>query len=288
VARLGVAAVLSAVCIALSASGSARAAPADEAKIRCQTAYEHAQQLRRDGRLSASRVELRVCKETCPATLTPDCDRWLAEIATLLPTIRVRARSPQGERLRDVRVLVDGTLLADPATDEPLVVDPGERVLRFERTGSAPVEVRIALEPGERDHAVDVTIAAAAAAAAPPPRDRDRPAVDTPASAQSRVPSYIFGVTGGSALVVAGVLAIKGHVDRGELSDSCAPACDPARVSEIRTLWWASAITAGAGVVSLSLAVLLWPRASASHARAVVRPELVPLLGGMALRAQFR
>jgi len=272
--------VLSAGCIALlTASGAAHGGPAEETKLRCQTAYEHAQQLRRDGRLAASRVELNVCKETCPATLTPDCDRWLAEIAALLPTIRVRAKTPEGERIRDVRVLVDGTLLADPAPDQALVVEPGERVLRFEHAGAAPVDVKVSLQPGERDHLVEVTLV-----------PREVPSTVETGSApttQSRVPSYILGAIGGAALVVAGGLAVKGHVDRADLSSSCAPACDPDRVSPIRTLWWASAITAGAGVVALSLAVVLWPR-RANDTRAIAQAELVPLFSGMGLRGTFR
>lgn len=237
----------------------ANAAP-DDAKVRCQTAYEHSQQLRRDGRIAASRVELGVCVETCPPALSRDCERWLGEIASLLPTVRLRAKDVRGERLVDVRVIVDGKLVADPATDEPVTLDPGERVIRFERAGAQPLEVRVDLAPGERDHLVEVTLAPSAAIAPNASTTPDSaPVVDH----RSRVPSYVLGLAGGAALLVGGALALKGLSDRSDLETECSPRCNPERVDSIRTLWWASAITAGVGAAAVGLAIVLWPRGPA-------------------------
>ncbi len=263
VSRSGIFGVSAFLALVAASSPEARAqSTSAESKARCQVAYEHGQQLRRDGRLAAARVELLVCRETCPASLTPDCDRWLDEVNTLLPTAIVRAKDEKGARVRDVRVSVDGRLLGDPPPEQAVVLEPGERVFRFERPSADPVEVRVALQPGERDHLVEVTVASRAVRTEP-----------------SRVPSYVLGATGISALAIAGGLAIKGHVDRADLESACSPACSPDDVSGIRTLWWASGITAGVGAISVGLAALLWPRSAQGSTTLVVGAGTVGLGG---------
>lgn len=133
---------------------------ADEGQVRCKAAYERAQELRRDGRLGGAEVELRICVETCPRRLVPDCERWLREIHTLMPTVRLQVRDEGGQPIGDVRVIIDGRPLVGSPGSDAIVIEPGDHLFRFERTGSVPVEVRVTLEPAERDHVVTATLAA--------------------------------------------------------------------------------------------------------------------------------
>ena len=290
--RVAVIAVIALISFT-NAPASAADPPNDEAKLRCRSAYERGQQLKLEGEPSQARVALRVCSEACPPPFATDCDRWMKEVEALLPTVRLGARGASGERLDDVRVLVDGQLLADPLPLTAVSVDPGNHSFRFERAGFTPVDVRVNLEPGERDREVIVTISESrqgptpskggsseVGLVAPVAPDRPRP---------SRVPSYVFGGVGLAALAVASGLAVKGHLDRSELADTCSPACDPAAADPIRTVWTASAITAGVGAAALALAFVFWPRdthppRAAIHAAA----SLVPLPGGGAAVGTLR
>lgn len=273
-------------------AGATEPKPEAESKVRCRSAYERGQQLKLEGRPTQARVALRVCSESCPPPFATDCARWTSEVDALLPTVRLRARGEHGERLTDVRALVDGQLLADPIPEESIAVDPGDRVLRFERPGFAPVTVAIRLEPGERDHEVSVAIRDALRADAgpsAPPSTAPLAGPTRPAdpAGSSRLPSYVLGGLGLSALLVGGGLAVKGHVDRTDLADTCAPACDPARTDPIRSLWVASGIIAGAGLASVVLAFVLWPRGDRDTSPRVVA-SVSPLPSGGVVSAVLR
>jgi hypothetical protein len=249
---------INALVVAVIAIAS-RARAAGEDEVRCMTSYEQGQTLKRQGKLAAARAAFATCKSTCPAVFARDCGRWQSEAEALSATVRIRAVDDDGRPLDDVRVLVDGELLADPAPTADEMVDPGERMFRFERAGAPPVQVIVSLQPGERAHPVRVTLHGSArrfsalelAPARPPESSEAR---------GSKGPSYALAGVGAVSLAVSGVLLVKGHVDRGHLADTCSPACDPQELDPIRTMWWASAATAVAGIVSFALAVVLWPR----------------------------
>jgi len=290
VAVIAVIAVISFVSSTDAQVAFAADPPNEEAKLRCRAAYERGQQLKLEGQPSQARVALRVCSEACPPPFATDCDRWSKEVEALLPTVRLGARGANGERLDDVRVLVDGQLLADPLPLTAVSVDPGIHSFRFERAGFTPVDVRVNLEPGEREREVVVTIS----------ESRRGPTSSTGAASEvglvtddgsrpSRVPAYVFGGVGLAALALASGLAVKGHLDRSELADTCSPACDPASADPIRTVWIASAITAGVGAAALALALVFWPR-DTHPARGAMRAaaSLVPIPGGGAAVGTLR
>lgn len=251
----------------------------DDTKVRCQTAYEHGQQLQREAKLSAARVELLVCIETCPATFATDCHRWLQEVDALAPTVRIQVQTAGGESLSDVRVTVDGVLMNDAMAPHAIPVDAGLRVLRFERSSMVPVEVKLALEPGERDRLVSVIMEDAT------PTAKDRAELK-PSRDDRRLPSYLFATAGAGAFAMAGALAVKGHLDRADLQSSCAPACNPADADPIRTLWRVAAISGGVGLLSVGAAILLWPRRSLSDGQ-TARANVVSMPGGVGVRVAF-
>jgi hypothetical protein len=167
-----------------------------------------------------------------------------------VPTVRLSIMSGEGAALHDVDVTVDGKPLPRSQAARPLVVEPGVHVFRFERAGYAPAEVRAVIHTGERDHLVEAVLAAAA-------KEHTRKA---PSHVPSHVPSYVLGGVGAVALVVAGALTLKGHLDRENLRSSCAPYCSPEQVRPIRTMWIAAGVLAGAGAAAVGAAIVLWSR----------------------------
>ncbi|XYI03713.1 hypothetical protein ACMHYB_29695 [Sorangium sp. So ce1128] len=142
---------------ALSLAGAgARAQPSKRA---CAAAYERAQGLRRDGKLIAAREALIACSQpTCPAAAVADCGPWLAEVEKSLPSVVIAARDAGGRERLDVRVLVDGRLLAAALDGKALPVDPGPHTFRYEPAGGPAVEERVLIREGEKNRAITVML----------------------------------------------------------------------------------------------------------------------------------
>ncbi len=241
------------------AAGPATAAKTSEENVaRCRASYEAAQVLRREEHLEAARNQLLICGSTCPEALVADCAKWLHELEALTPTVRVDARDATGRRVPQLRVTVDGAEVRARG-DGAIAIEPGLRAFRVEAGGYEPVERRVEVHAGEREHPISVVLTLRATAP-PPPR-----ALPTP-EPSSATPSYVLGGIGAAALLAAGILGVVGHVNRSSLHSSCAPTCDPSRVDAIRTLWWTAAGIGAAGVVAVGIGVVLWPRARSSSA----------------------
>ena len=191
---------------------------------RCNASYETSQRERLAGRLESSRAELDVCIATCPAALVADCKAWARELEKsagyFAPVLR-----PQGASFV---LRVDGK----PAPLGGLAVAPGEHTFTLEAAGYAPRSERFTVAAGEVQRPEIVLQHVAIAT---------KPAEAWPTGAM------VIGATGIASLLASSVLAIVGHVERSELSDTCAPSCDPADVAAIDTLWTASALAGAAG-----------------------------------------
>jgi len=258
--------------LALTTSGApARAAD----KVRCTAAYEQGQQLRRQDKLSASRLQLQVCEQTCPKTLAADCTRWRGEVEALMPAVRLRATDGQGHAI-EARVLLDGEVLLEHVSDAPVTVDAGDHVFRFEAPSGLTAEVRVSLHGGEPARQIEGVLSPAAPPAAPV---RSLPPVP--------VASYVLGGVAVVGLGLGGAFSLAGHFNQSHLQSTCAPACKPSDVDAIGTLYDVAWVSAGVGVASLAVALFLWrPWQSGADAAVngvFVAPTLTPTLGGITL-----
>ncbi|WP_438030710.1 hypothetical protein [Sorangium sp. So ce233] len=269
--------------LALSGT-SAHAAPSKRA---CAAAYERAQGLRRDGRLLEAREALITCSQpTCPAAAVADCGPWLAEVEQSLPSVVIAAKDADGRERLDVRVLVDGRLLAAALDGKALPVDPGPRTFRFEPATGPAVEERVLIREGEKNRAITVTLGAPAAGApaaprppaSPPPaspaapplaspaaRPPASPAAPPPASpdappAEPSIPPLAWaaggvGVAGLAVFAVAGALSLDAEAD---LRATCAPRCAADDVRAVRVQHAVADLGLGVGVVALGAAAWLY------------------------------
>jgi len=141
------------------------AAAADDAA--CIASSEQALSLRKGGQLRDALKQLAVCADPgCPAEVRAECERRVDEVKAAQPTLVLGARDGAGNDLYDVKISVDGTLLASALDGRPLVLDPGEHTFTFEAAGQPPVEKKLVLREGEKERHESVVIGPVVA---PPP-----------------------------------------------------------------------------------------------------------------------
>jgi len=252
-----------------------------DAKARCAISYEQAQELRRQGKWTASRSELLVCEATCSAALASDCKTWQSEIDAVMPTALFEATDAR-DHPTAARVLLDGQILLERTSDVPVAIDPGDHTFHFESPSGQTQDVRASIRAGERGRVIKAIFPPAAAVGA----------FDSGHSGGQAVPtaSYGLGAVGVALLGVAGVLTLAGHVQVGHLRSSCAPHCSSAEVDTVRDLYDAAWVGGGLGLASLAAAVLVWqpwarPDAAPSPERAGL--FVTPMTGGALVGLRF-
>jgi hypothetical protein len=288
--RVIAAAVMLAGVVSVAPLAFADAAPD---KVACARAYERAQRLRAARHLRAARGELLVCaRGECPAVLRQDCTPWLGEVDAAMPSISIAVRTADGRLETDVRVSVDGAVVAERLTPEPIALDPGEHVLVVETASGTRLEQRVTLREGEREKRIELTVgsresapppvggtpppAASVAAAGrtpgPPVSSGDTP--KPPAQPKSPPPltvapaptaAYVFAGAGAVVTSVGVVFQVAGMLKRSDLYQ-CAPSCASGDVDTARTMTWVGNVGLVVGVVSLATAALVYvarPKADA-------------------------
>jgi len=251
---------LAALAIAVLATSNARAA--DEKQV-CVHAVERAQLARLDGKLREAREGFVTCaRPVCPDAIRQDCTRWVAEVEASLPTVVVDAVWADGGDVAGLSVVIDGQPVATAGGGRATPLDPGTHTFRFEAPGAAPVETRYIVREGEKNRILHATLApnapaplAGVPAPAPSPVPPPAPAPTPPpapipvlmwhpksvgertGSATRRpIPTSAF-VVGGFAIAGLGGFAyagLSGLSQMNNLRATCAPACDPSRVTSAR------------------------------------------------------
>jgi hypothetical protein len=240
---------------------SSVAARADDAVVACVQAAEDAQSQRSSHQLRAARLKFLLCaQQSCPLVVRNDCTGWLSDVDQLMPSIVVQARDTKGVELTDVRVLVDGEVLADRLDGLAIPVDPGVHLFQFERSGVPPLQQQILIREGEKGRAMPITLAAP-----PPPEVPMRPVRHT------RPITYVFGGLAIGGFAGFTYFGLKGKADADQIASlPCAQTktCDEGRVANARRELAAADISLAVGLVSLGAAAYLFfsdrPTTSAS------------------------
>jgi hypothetical protein len=255
-------------------------ARADEVAA-CVKAAEDAQTQRSAHHLRAARQRLLACAQTsCPSVVRNDCATWLSEVDQLMPSVVVQARDTLGMERFDVRVIVDGELVANRLDGLSVMVDPGAHLFQFEAEGSPPVQQQILIREGEKGRALPITIAAPPLPPAPTKPDRHPPPL-----------TYVFGGLGIAGLAGFTYFGIKGTADAHELRDTCGKdkSCRQDQVDPVHTKLVVADVCLAVGVVSLGTALYFYltdkpPAASHAVTPAVV---LAPGLAHVSVEAPF-
>lgn len=208
----------------------------------CAAAYEDTQVLRRAGRLLEARARAIQCSaQTCPEVLAKDCARWVAELEPAIPRVVLSVKDGSGAPLQGVTIYLDGKRVTGTAGGQSIEVDPGEHVLRFEHAPEKPVEKRVLIVEGEKNHRVAVSFGDVRPA--PPP--------DTAAPTRSATPvaALIAAGVSAAATLTSVVLGVRALQQRSELERArCKPRCNP---DDVLALQRSAAFADMAGAVAI-------------------------------------
>jgi hypothetical protein len=138
--------------LAGSQATAAWAAGPNPDKMECIAADTDGQALRITGSLLRARKRLAVCAAaSCPGIVREDCLQRIAELDVAQPTVVFSATNGRGRPLVAVRVIVDGTTIAERLDGRPLPVDPGTHLFVFEALGRVTAQMRLSFEEGEKN-----------------------------------------------------------------------------------------------------------------------------------------
>src|SRR5215472_2325230 len=196
-------------------------------KTACMQEHVRGQEVRLAGHwVEARRLFLACAQSSCPPLVVQDCARWEDELSQHTPSIVVSARQQDGTDLDNVALVIDGTRVRGPLPVVSVPLDPGEHVLRFERSGWAAVERRVILRDGDRERRVDVTFETPAPPATGPARESHAP-----------VAGYVAAGVGAVAAATSISFLVIGKVREHNLATStCGQAgtCSDSQVNPIR------------------------------------------------------
>jgi hypothetical protein len=254
------------------------AAPAQAAEADvCADDAEQGQIARDAGRLLDARARfLRCSNPGCPAVVQRSCIGWLDAVDERIPTLVPAARDPSGHDVVDVRVSIDGVVVAESIDGRAIRVDPGRHVVRFERGADHAERIVVARE-GERARTVEATIGAPVVAPRPSPSEPT--GVASPA-----VPTASWILFGGSAVALgvsayAGLAAIQ---QTNQLRDGCAPRCAREDVESAQRKFLISDVALAIGVATAATGIVVLVVGRSARA-----PQIAIALAGVDLRVRF-
>lgn len=253
--------VLSSVLIGiLAAAPFAWSIPAragnDDMKT-CAVAAEKAQRFRNDGKLKDAREQLVVCaRNVCPGVIRKDCEPWLSELDTRLPTLVISAKDGAGKDLVDIRVTIDGALVTSKLDGKAIPIDPGPHAFKYEHDGSPAVETNVVVREGEKGRVLDVVFDPQTAKKEEPvvaEKEKEKPVE----KAGPPIGGFVFAGIGALAVgsFVLFDLSAKSGVDN--LRSTCAPRCAQSDVDSVNTKLIIADVSLGAGLVALGVATWL-------------------------------
>lgn len=183
-------AVVATWLVAAFCSGPASADDGAPNKIQCIAADTDGQSLRLEGKLQAARKRLAVCASaSCPAIVREDCVQRIDDITRALPTVLFHATNGNGHPVTDVRVIMDGTVLAERLDGLPLAIDPGDHVFTFQAVGREDAEMRISISEGDKErHGVVLRALSGDVSGGPPAVMAPAPRIDRPLRSVSGPP----------------------------------------------------------------------------------------------------
>ncbi len=221
-------------------------------KAQCVAALDEGQSLQSSRRLRDARARYMACAaETCPGVVREDCAKLLMDVDAALPSIVLSAKV-DGHDATDAKMFLDGATPEGAAEGRSIVVDPGPHVARFERTGSAPIEVKIVAKEGEKNRLVVGSFVVPRISTMREPRE-----IKAEKSGPPVLPIVLAG-TGALALGGSFLLRADANSRAEDLQARCAPACDPAERDALSDRLVLANVGLAVGLTALAASAVTW------------------------------
>ena len=237
-------------CLSVLVSGRGSAVAADGAAA-CTKSYESAQILKKKKEYQSARRELLACIRTCPAVVQRECGQWLDALDPVVPSIVIHAEV-LGEDRSDVKVEMDGKVLAQKLDGKGIELDPGQHEFVFSLQGYPPVKKTILVQDGEQLRVLRAVFEKPDAAGTT--------GAKAPAVTQSPIPvaTYVLGgiaLAGGAGFAAFGIV---GNSQRSRLEKECMPRCSDAQVDGLHRNLVVADVSLGIGLAALAASVVTW------------------------------
>jgi hypothetical protein len=233
--RFALAGSLAAALCLLSTSSRA-----DLTKGQCVDANAKGQDLRREGKLSEAREQLRQCAATsCPAMVRDDCTKRLDELEGAQPTIAFEVKDTSGTDVSAVKVTVDGQPLTEKLDGTALPVDRGTHAFTFTVAGQPPVTRTFVLTEGEKGRRERISLGSEGSPPPVPAPGAKGPSSSSAASSAAepassggglgaqKILGLVSGAVGVAGLAVGGVFAAMALSEKNQQVTDCpSTGCD--------------------------------------------------------------
>jgi hypothetical protein len=260
-------------------------------KLECNDAHTQAQPLRRAGQLRAARQQLRTCaSQSCPAILRDECVQWLDEVGRAIPTLVLEAKDQDGNDRSDVRVTLDGQVVAQHLDGNAIEIDPGEHDLVFEAAGGVALTRHVVIGIGEKDRheratlevqravvppppPAPVEVPPPVATPAPPPPPRVEPRPPPPSTESGSLGLCLLGFGTASVGLVVGTIAglvsfAQVSTIKGQCNGNSCPRSQASNGSSAATMGNVANVAFAAAGAGVLLGVFTIPHTSSSSAGA--------------------
>jgi nitrogen fixation-related uncharacterized protein len=253
---------------------------ADEVVAECASAYVQAQMLQKEGKyLDAAKMALSCSKPSCGDALSGECAKLYDVIQNATPSVVFAAKDGDDNDLSNVKVFADGKLVREKLDGNPLALDPGVHVFRFETANVPVVEKPYTVRAGEKLRIVSETLGQkrmlqrvnATETPLPPP----------PPSVSPRALRISGGVVlgiGAVALGGFGLFRALGSSEYDDLKNTCSPRCATDAADSSKMKYTLSYASLGVGIAAVATSVVLFSMSAGGSSTVNVR--VVPKTGG--------
>jgi hypothetical protein len=237
---------------ALLCASTSSADEVSDQKVACVSALDNAQSLRSSRKLKEARASFVACSsDSCPGVVREDCAKSLLELDQTIPSV-VLSATVDGQDAIDAKVLVDGAAVDGALEGKALIVDPGAHVARFERVGSAPVEVKFIAREGEKNRSIVASFVLPRSMMKTPALVKDESSRGLP------VLPMILGGAGLAAIGGGVFMRMTAASDAEAMQGRCAPNCDSSERDALSERLVISNVALGVGAVALTASAITW------------------------------
>src|SRR6186713_2637634 len=126
----------------------------------CSAAYERTQTEKLAGHyVAASAAALECSQLQCNSAIVQECVRFYGALEAETPTLVFSARKAEGGELTDVRVEMDGKVVAEQITGRPFATDPGPHNFVFIHKKRGLLRLSETARVGDKARVIEVTFA---------------------------------------------------------------------------------------------------------------------------------